>query len=55
MIILDENIIDSQCRLLQSWHIHFKQIGFETGTKGLKDKEIIGIESLIRELNEWVV
>ena len=48
MNILDENLIESQCRLLQSWHIHFQQIGITLGRKGLKDEEII---SYLLELN----
>lgn len=41
MIILDENIIDSQRRLLNSWRIPVRQIGYEVGRKGMKDREII--------------
>ncbi len=41
MNILDENFIESQCRLLRSWHIHFRQVGSTWGKKGLKDEEII--------------
>ena len=41
MIFLDENIIDSQRLLLQSWKIHIRQIGYEIGRKGMKDPEII--------------
>ena len=41
MIILDENIPNSQRQLLQSWHIHIRQIGNEVGYKGIKDEEII--------------
>ncbi len=41
MIILDENIIDGQRRLLNSWRIPVRQIGYETGRKGMKDREII--------------
>ena len=41
MIFLDENIIDSQRLLLQSWKIHVRQIGYEIGRKGMKDPEII--------------
>jgi len=39
--ILDENIIDNQCKLLRSWRIPFRQIGFGIGRQGMKDKEII--------------
>jgi hypothetical protein len=41
LILLDENIIDSQRLLLQSWKIHIRQIGCEIGRKGMKDPEII--------------
>lgn len=41
MILLDENIIDSQRILLQSWGIHLRQMGYEIGRKGMKDEEII--------------
>ena len=41
MIVLDENVIDSQRRLLSSWRIPVRQIGYETGRKGMKDSEII--------------
>jgi len=39
--ILDENISDSQRRLLSSWRIYTRQIGFELGKKGMSDDEII--------------
>lgn len=41
MNILDENIIESQCQLLRSWRIPFRQIGFNIGREGMKDREII--------------
>lgn len=41
MIILDENVIESQCKLLRSWRIPFRQIGFGIERQGLKDSEII--------------
>ena len=47
MIVLDENIIKNQCQLLRSWRIPFRQIGFNIGEEGLKDKNII---SLLHEL-----
>ena len=34
MIILDENLPDSQRQLLQGWRISFKQIAFEIGREG---------------------
>ena len=41
MIILDENLPDSQRQLLKGWRISFRQIGFEIGREGMKDDEII--------------
>ncbi len=42
MIILDENILDSQRQLLQRWSVPFRQTGNEAGRKGMNDNEIIG-------------
>lgn len=41
MNILDEQILESQRQLLRSWRIPVRQIGYDIGRKGLKDKEII--------------
>ncbi len=41
MNVLDENIIDNQRRLLKSWRVSVRQIGYEIGRKGMKDREII--------------
>jgi len=41
MNILDENIIDNQRRQLKSWRVSVRQIGYEIGRKGIKDREII--------------
>jgi hypothetical protein len=41
VIILDENIPDSQRQLLRSWRIQVSQVGHEVGRQGIKDKEII--------------
>jgi len=46
--ILDENIIDNQCKLLRSWRIRFRQIGFGVGRQGMKDKEIIPLLHQLR-------
>jgi len=46
--ILDENIIENQCKLLQSWRIPFRQIGFGIGRQGMKDKEIIPLLHRLR-------
>ena len=48
MNILDENVIDSQRSQLRSWHIAVRQIGYEIGWKGMKDREII---PLLHQLN----
>lgn len=41
MIIIDENIIDSQRQLLMSQGSSIRQIGYEIGHKGMSDREII--------------
>ncbi|UCH92270.1 MAG: hypothetical protein JSV88_18505 [Candidatus Aminicenantes bacterium] len=41
MNILDEQILENQRQLLRSWRIRVRQIGYDIGRKGLKDKEII--------------
>ena len=41
MNILDENIIDNQRRQLLNWRVSVRQIGYESGRKGMKDHEII--------------
>ncbi len=41
MNVLDENIIDSQRRLLTNWRVSVRQIGYEVGRKGVKDQEIV--------------
>ena len=49
MNILDENVIDSQRNQLRSWHIAVRQIGYEIGWKGMKDREII---PLLHQVNQ---
>ena len=49
MNIIDENIVDNQRQQLKSWRISVRQIGFEVGRKGMKDKEII---PLLHQLNQ---
>ncbi len=39
MNILDENINDSQRQQLRNWRVAVRQIGFDLGKQGLKDKE----------------
>ena len=41
MILLDENFPESQRELLRGWRIPARQIGVETGRKGMADDEII--------------
>jgi len=39
--ILDENILESQRKLLRNWRIAVRQIGYDIGRQGLKDEEIL--------------
>lgn len=39
MIVIDENIIDSQRQLLHRHKLRVRQIGFEVGRKGTDDRE----------------
>jgi hypothetical protein len=39
--ILDENIIESQRRLLRSWRIAIRHLGYNLGRQGIKDREVI--------------
>lgn len=41
MIILDENVPESQRQFLRSWRIHARQIGVDVGRAGMSDDEII--------------
>jgi hypothetical protein len=41
LIILDENILEGQRLLLESFRVAAKQIGVDFGRKGMKDDEII--------------
>lgn len=41
MNILDENIPSNQRYLLQSWRIRVRQIGLDTGRRGMQDDSII--------------
>ena len=41
MIVLDENLPESQRHLLRAWRIAARQIGYEVGRKGMTDDEII--------------
>ena len=41
MIVLDENILESQRLLLHSWRIRARQISVDLGHKGIKDPQIL--------------
>lgn len=41
MILLDENIPESQRQLLRSWRIRARQVGHEVGPQGVKDEALI--------------
>lgn len=41
MILLDENILESQRQLLRGWRIRAHQIGHDVGNKGLQDDAIL--------------
>lgn len=49
MIVIDENIPDTQRHLLHGWRIQAHQIGHEIGRQGIKDDSIIPL--LHREKN----
>lgn len=49
MLLLDENIVDSQRLLLESWRLHPHQIGQNTGRAGMQDDQII---PLLRSLDK---
>lgn len=48
MIVLDENIFESQRVQLQSRRMHLCQIGFDVGRKGMQDDEIVALLQRIR-------
>jgi hypothetical protein len=41
VLVLDENIPESQRQLLRSWRIPIRQIGLDVGRKGMKDDAIV--------------
>ncbi len=41
MLVLDENIIESQAQLLRGWRFSPRQIGVDVGRQGMKDDEVI--------------
>jgi hypothetical protein len=46
--ILDENIPRNQRELLISWRVSIRQIGYDTGRKGIQDDEIIPLLHQLR-------
>jgi hypothetical protein len=50
VIVLDENLPDSQRRLLRAWRIRVQQIGHELGRSGMRDPEIIPFLGRLRRL-----
>jgi hypothetical protein len=48
VIVLDENVFESQRARLRAWRIHLCQIGREVGRKGVHDDEIIPLLRKIR-------
>ncbi len=48
MNILDENIPRNQRELLLGWRISIRQIGYDTGRKGIQDDEIIPLLHQLR-------
>lgn len=48
MNILDENIPKNQRELLLSWRVSVRQIGYDTGRKGIQDDEIIPLLHQLR-------
>jgi hypothetical protein len=49
MIVLDENIVESQVQLLRAWRIAPRQIGQEVGRQGMKDDEVIPLLHSLRQ------
>lgn len=50
MYLLDENIPESQRRLLQGWRIRVRQIGVDVGNLGMQDEEIIPLLHRLRHV-----
>ena len=49
MLLLDENIIESQVQLLRARRLAPRQIGVEVGRQGMKDDEIIPLLHSLRQ------
>jgi hypothetical protein len=50
MNLLDENVIEEQRQLLQSWRISVHQIGYDIGRVGTQDEAIIPILHSLRRV-----
>jgi hypothetical protein len=48
VIVLDENVFESQRLQLRSWRIHLCQIGQDVGRKGMQDDAIITLLRTLR-------
>ena len=48
MIVLDENVFESQRLRLRSWRVHLCQIGYDVGRKGVQDDEIVTLLRTLR-------
>jgi hypothetical protein len=48
VIVLDENILESQRTRLRGWRIHLSQIGRDLGRKGMQDEDIIPLLRTLR-------
>ena len=43
MVVLDENVPESQRRLLRKWRIHFRAVGVNVGKAGTPDADLIPV------------
>jgi hypothetical protein len=50
VIVLDENILESQRSRLRGWRVHLSQIGREVAREGTQDEEIITLLRTLRHL-----
>jgi len=48
VIVLDENVFESQRLQLRSWRVHLCQIGHDLGRKGMQDDEIVTLLRTLR-------
>jgi len=48
MVLLDENILESQRQLLRSWRLRVQQIGRDVGPSGIQDEAIIALLHQLR-------